>query len=128
MHSPSILFLALVALAAARPLPLNINLGAYSPALVVGDGAIEIEGEGAGGAPQLINSLQGGGIGGGQVAGAQPAAGQRAQVAGPGILSDRMMGYGGLLNKAWTYAVALQLGPGSWATNWLSSARVYLER
>jgi hypothetical protein len=93
MHSPSILFLALVALAAARPLPLNINLGAYSPALVVGDGAIEIEGEGAGGAPQLINSLQGGGIGGGQVAGAQPAAGQRAQVAGPGILSEPVSFY-----------------------------------
>jgi len=34
---------ALVTLASA--LPLNINLGAYSPALVVGDGAIEFEGE-----------------------------------------------------------------------------------
>ncbi|KAK0619976.1 hypothetical protein B0T14DRAFT_496601 [Immersiella caudata] len=29
----------------ATSLPLNINLGAYSPALVVGDGAIEFKGE-----------------------------------------------------------------------------------
>ena len=29
-------------------IPLNINLGAYSPALVVGDGAISFEGEEAG--------------------------------------------------------------------------------
>jgi hypothetical protein len=33
----------LVTMAAA--IPLNINLGAYSPALVVGDGAIEFRGE-----------------------------------------------------------------------------------
>ncbi|KAK4213694.1 hypothetical protein QBC37DRAFT_169673 [Rhypophila decipiens] len=47
--------MALVALAAA--LPLNINLGAYSPALVVGDGAISFEGgEGAEG---LVDALQG---------------------------------------------------------------------
>jgi hypothetical protein len=30
--------------ATAAPLPLNINLGAYSPALVVGDGALTFEG------------------------------------------------------------------------------------
>ncbi|KAM7214225.1 hypothetical protein V8F06_010414 [Rhypophila decipiens] len=47
--------MALMALTAA--LPLNINLGAYSPALVVGDGAISFEGgEGAEG---LVDALQG---------------------------------------------------------------------
>ncbi|KAM7198785.1 hypothetical protein V8F33_004799 [Rhypophila sp. PSN 637] len=47
--------MALSALTAA--LPLNINLGAYSPALVVGDGAISFEGgEGAEG---LVDALQG---------------------------------------------------------------------
>ncbi|KAI1102644.1 hypothetical protein F4804DRAFT_334057 [Jackrogersella minutella] len=39
----AIVFAALTALAAAAPL--NINLGAYSPALVVGDGAIGFTGE-----------------------------------------------------------------------------------
>ena len=34
----------------ANSLPLNINLGAYSPALVVGDGAISFEGAAEGGA------------------------------------------------------------------------------
>ncbi|KAK3318805.1 hypothetical protein B0H66DRAFT_249984 [Apodospora peruviana] len=47
---------ALIALASA--LPLNINLGAYSPALVVGDGSISFE-EGGKGAEALVNSLQG---------------------------------------------------------------------
>jgi hypothetical protein len=37
--------LAFLAIGArAVPIPLNINLGAYSPALVVGDGAISFEG------------------------------------------------------------------------------------
>ncbi|KAK1836564.1 hypothetical protein QBC39DRAFT_407366 [Podospora conica] len=43
MHPSAILSTALL-LALASALPLNINLGAYSPALVVGDGAIEFEG------------------------------------------------------------------------------------
>ncbi|KAI1075471.1 hypothetical protein F5B20DRAFT_585264 [Whalleya microplaca] len=38
----AIVFATLTALAAAAPL--NINLGAYSPALVVGDGAIGFNG------------------------------------------------------------------------------------
>lgn len=38
--------------------PLNINLGAYSPALVVGDGEISFAG-GAAGAENLVNTLQG---------------------------------------------------------------------
>lgn len=56
MHYQS--FLSAVALVAvASALPLNINLGAYSPALVVGDGAISFE-EGQG-VENLVNSLQG---------------------------------------------------------------------
>lgn len=38
--------------------PLNINLGAYSPALVVGDGEISFAG-GAANAESLVNTLQG---------------------------------------------------------------------
>lgn len=38
-----LVLLVLAAVAAASPLPLNINLGAYSPAIVVGDGAIEFD-------------------------------------------------------------------------------------
>lgn len=38
--------------------PLNINLGAYSPALVVGDGEISFA-AGAAGAENIVNTLQG---------------------------------------------------------------------
>ncbi|KLU87313.1 hypothetical protein MAPG_06314 [Magnaporthiopsis poae ATCC 64411] len=48
MISQSYLIRLLAIVAVANALPLNINLGAYSPAVVVGDGAIEFEGgEGA---------------------------------------------------------------------------------
>ncbi len=76
MHRLTLL-LALLTLTTA--LPLNINLGAYSPALVVGDGAISFEGaegaEGAGGtnAAQLVNALQGAAVG---TAGAAAGAGR----------------------------------------------------
>lgn len=43
MH-PSTFLSTAILLTLATALPLNINLGAYSPALVVGDGAIEFEG------------------------------------------------------------------------------------
>lgn len=43
MQFKSVLLLVAAAVA-ARALPLNINLGAYSPALVVGDGALTFEG------------------------------------------------------------------------------------
>ncbi|KAK3389194.1 hypothetical protein B0H63DRAFT_518433 [Podospora didyma] len=45
MRSQSLLFSAAALFTLASALPLNINLGAYSPALVVGDGAISFEGE-----------------------------------------------------------------------------------
>ncbi|KAK3306688.1 uncharacterized protein B0T15DRAFT_149872 [Chaetomium strumarium] len=75
---PLALTLALVRLTTA--LPLNINLGAYSPALVVGDGAISFEGEegaAAGGgqsAEQIVNALQGAAVSGASAAAAAAAA------------------------------------------------------
>lgn len=51
-------FVAFLA-ASASAAPLNINLGAYSPALVVGDGEISFAGNGAAGAEGLVNTLQG---------------------------------------------------------------------
>jgi hypothetical protein len=57
MHTSIITVAALAALASAVPLPLNINLGAYSPALVVGDGAMSFEEANA--VTSLVNTLQG---------------------------------------------------------------------
>jgi len=56
MHYESAI-LALLAVACVSGLPLNINLGAYSPALVVGDGEISF-GSGAE-AEALVNTLSG---------------------------------------------------------------------
>ncbi|RKF62110.1 putative effector protein [Erysiphe neolycopersici] len=42
--------------------PLNINMGAYSPALVVGDGAIALQGSDQ--VTKVINSLEGAGVDG----------------------------------------------------------------
>jgi len=44
MHAQSVIFAVMAGLASlTAALPLNVNLGAYSPALVVGDGAISFE-------------------------------------------------------------------------------------
>lgn len=51
--------LAVIMASMAIGAPLNINLGAYSPALVVGDGEISFAGAGANGAAGLMNTLQG---------------------------------------------------------------------
>jgi len=56
MHYLSAL-LALIAATAISGLPLNINLGAYSPALVVGDGEISFGGTES--AEALVNTLAG---------------------------------------------------------------------
>ncbi|TVY81709.1 hypothetical protein LSUE1_G002306 [Lachnellula suecica] len=53
----SFAFLALVSATSVAALPLNINLGAYSPALVVGDG--EISFGGAESATNLVEALSG---------------------------------------------------------------------
>lgn len=51
--------LAVVMASMAIGAPLNINLGAYSPALVVGDGEISFAGNGAAAASGIVNTLQG---------------------------------------------------------------------
>lgn len=51
--------LAVVMASMAIGAPLNINLGAYSPALVVGDGEISFGGNGAAAAAGIVNTLQG---------------------------------------------------------------------
>ena len=59
MQYPSA-FIALFAATAVLALPLNINMGAYSPALVVGDGAIGFEGAaGENQVSSLMATLQG---------------------------------------------------------------------
>ncbi|KAK0636994.1 hypothetical protein B0T17DRAFT_504380 [Bombardia bombarda] len=58
MHPHSILSTTAALVALASALPLNINLGAYSPALVVGDGAISFE-EGGEAVTNLVETLQG---------------------------------------------------------------------
>lgn len=45
MYAKSVLLYAVTLVWVANCVPLNINLGAYSPALVVGDGAISFGGE-----------------------------------------------------------------------------------
>ncbi|KAI2636296.1 hypothetical protein GGS26DRAFT_548415 [Hypomontagnella submonticulosa] len=56
----ALVFTSLMALVAAAPL--NINLGAYSPALVVGDGAIGFHGEEGAAAAEGAAALSGQGI------------------------------------------------------------------
>ncbi|KAH7068373.1 hypothetical protein BKA63DRAFT_112781 [Paraphoma chrysanthemicola] len=72
---PQHVLLALVATVAA--VPLNINLGAYSPALVVGDGEIAIEGAKA--ASELMATLASGSAEAAANNGEQAAQGQQEQ-------------------------------------------------
>jgi hypothetical protein len=59
-YSSAVLTLSGAVLVLAVPVPLNINLGAYSPALVVGDGEIGFSGANAGASvAQIMNTLQG---------------------------------------------------------------------
>ncbi|TVY85057.1 hypothetical protein LSUE1_G000696 [Lachnellula suecica] len=57
MHSQALLFYTLLAASTVTALPLNINLGAYSPALVVGDGEISFGGKES--VSNLMNALEG---------------------------------------------------------------------
>ncbi|KAK0715073.1 hypothetical protein B0H67DRAFT_233502 [Lasiosphaeris hirsuta] len=75
-------------LAVASALPLNINLGAYSPALVVGDGAIEFEGQEV---EQIVNALEGAAVNEASAAAPRAAAPEgvtQASAAPLTILSD----------------------------------------
>jgi len=71
MHSNYLLAVAFFS-ARLHALPLNINLGAYSPALVVGDGEISFGGKQD--VSNLMNALEGAAVAGGAAAAAQPAA------------------------------------------------------
>lgn len=76
MHSQLALLFSLLAANTVTALPLNINLGAYSPALVVGDGEISFGGKAD--VTSLMNALEGAAVSGaaanGQAAPATPAA------------------------------------------------------
>jgi hypothetical protein len=98
MHAQYVL-VALVA--AVSAVPLNINLGAYSPALVVGDGEISLGNAGA--ASELMATLASGAAAGGGAAGQQeevtppaeatpPAEGQPAETPAERSVAKRSLG------------------------------------
>ena len=62
MHQSLFLFLASFLAANVAALPLNINLGAYSPALVVGDGEISFGGKAD--VSNLMTALEGAAVSG----------------------------------------------------------------
>jgi len=68
MHSQVALLFSLLAANAVMALPLNINLGAYSPALVVGDGEISFGGKQD--VTNLMNALEGAAVSGAAANGA----------------------------------------------------------
>lgn len=73
-------------LASAAPAPLNINLGAYSPALVVGDGAIGFTGAEAGRAAEAVIGAEAapattGGAGAGQAVAGEAGGAQQGGAA-----------------------------------------------
>lgn len=61
MHISSVLLVALIS-ARINAVPLNINLGAYSPALVVGDGEISFKGKEE--VSELMDALEGAAVSG----------------------------------------------------------------
>ncbi|KAF2231520.1 hypothetical protein EV356DRAFT_451848 [Viridothelium virens] len=80
------ILIALLAATSVSAVPLNINLGAYSPALVVGDG--EISFAGTDGAGNLIEELESGAVSAGQQNGeatpsAAPSEGNGANIISP---------------------------------------------
>ncbi|KZL86896.1 hypothetical protein CI238_09212 [Colletotrichum incanum] len=96
----------------AAPAPLNINLGAYSPALVVGDGALTFGGEGEAEAGKGKGGAGGeGAAAAAAVAAGVPGAAQRGIIAGRDNnkkVEKRQSGF----DRALTYAeAALTKGP-----------------
>ncbi|KAK4463943.1 hypothetical protein QBC42DRAFT_345154 [Cladorrhinum samala] len=75
MRPSLIAFLSLMALSAA--LPLNINLGAYSPAVVVGDGAISFAKGGE--VTKIIDSLEGAAVSGAAAASSSSSSSSQQQ-------------------------------------------------
>lgn len=62
MHQSQLLLFASFLTANVAAIPLNINLGAYSPALVVGDGEISFGGKAD--VSNLMNALEGAAVSG----------------------------------------------------------------
>lgn len=88
-YSSAILALSGAVIALAVPVPLNINLGAYSPALVVGDGEIGISGANAGNSvAQIMNTLQGAAASNAAANGAETPAAAAAQAAQPAAITQ----------------------------------------
>jgi len=76
MHSQVFILLSFLAASSVTALPLNINLGAYSPALVVGDGEISFGGKQD--VSNLMNALEGAAVSGAAANAATPAAAPKA--------------------------------------------------
>jgi hypothetical protein len=79
MHQNYLFAVAFLA-SSINALPLNINLGAYSPALVVGDGEISFGGKQD--VSNLMNALEGAAVAGGAANGAGAATAAAAPAAG----------------------------------------------
>lgn len=77
-------FVTSLLVASVTALPLNINLGAYSPALVVGDGEISFGGKAD--VTSLMNALEGAAVSG---AAANGAAGTAAAAPAVSLSSRR---------------------------------------
>lgn len=85
--------------------PLNINLGAYSPALVVGDGEISFAGAGGeAGAANIVNTLQGAAASSSgavaQGAAIAPAGGEAAAASTQGTTTQQADTNGNALQRA----------------------------
>ncbi|KAK3323847.1 hypothetical protein B0T19DRAFT_214757 [Cercophora scortea] len=80
MHYHALLTATATLIALTSALPLNINLGAYSPALVVGDGEISFK-EGGEAVTKLVETLQGAAVSGAARVAAAPAAEGATQAA-----------------------------------------------
>ncbi|KAJ9130363.1 hypothetical protein NKR23_g12240 [Pleurostoma richardsiae] len=85
MYFKSATVLLALAATAAQALPLNINLGAYSPALVVGDGEISFGGEAT--AEALVNTLEGAAVTG-AAANTAEAPVEAATISEKGVLNE----------------------------------------
>jgi hypothetical protein len=84
----SLLLTASAVLVLSAPVPLNINMGAYSPALVVGDGAIGFK-DGATSVRNLMNTLQGAAANTATAASQTPAAAPAAALAEGAATQDQ---------------------------------------
>ncbi|TGO53287.1 hypothetical protein BCON_0126g00120 [Botryotinia convoluta] len=87
-------------------LPLNINLGAYSPALVVGDGEISFGGKAD--VSNLMNALEGAAVTGAATNGAAPATTPTQAQAAPAVAAAATAVQGATEDKTEAQVTALQ--------------------